>query len=66
VTSTAAPKTTERELRAIVEDLPREVELWVGGRGAERHAAALSPRGLIFRDYQTYQQELVRLGGRIP
>jgi DNA-binding transcriptional MerR regulator/methylmalonyl-CoA mutase cobalamin-binding subunit len=65
VTSTAAPKTTERELRAIVEDLPREVELWVGGRGAERHAAALSPRGLIFRDYQAYQQELVRLGGRI-
>jgi len=65
LTTTTAPKATERELRAIVQELPREVELWVGGRGAERHATALSPRGLILRDYQAYQQELVRLGGRI-
>jgi methanogenic corrinoid protein MtbC1 len=65
LTTTAAAKATERELRTIVHDLPRECELWAGGRGAERHAAVLGPRGLILRDYQTYQQELVRLGGRI-
>lgn len=65
VTTTTAAKTTERELRAIVQDLPREVELWVGGRGVERHATALGPRALILRDYQSYQQELVRIGGRI-
>jgi DNA-binding transcriptional MerR regulator len=65
LTTTAAPKATERELRTIVQDLPRECELWAGGRGAERHAAVLGPRGLILRDYQAYQQELVRLGGRI-
>jgi methanogenic corrinoid protein MtbC1 len=65
LTTTTALKTTERELRAVVHDLPRECELWAGGRGAERHAAVISPRGLILRDYQTYQQELVRLGGRI-
>jgi DNA-binding transcriptional MerR regulator len=65
VTTTTAPKTTERELRTIVQELPREVELWVGGRAAGRHATALGPRGLVLRDYQTYQQELVRLGGRL-
>jgi DNA-binding transcriptional MerR regulator len=65
VTTTTAPKTTERELRTIVQELPREVELWVGGRAAERHATVLGPRGLVLRDYQTYQRELVRLGGRI-
>ena len=31
---------------------------------AERHAAIISPRGLIFGDYEAYQQQLVRLGGR--
>ena len=35
-----------------------------GGRGAERHASIIQPRGLILADYDTYQQELVRLGGR--
>jgi DNA-binding transcriptional MerR regulator len=65
LTTTASAKAMERELRTIVHDLPVECELWAGGRGAERHATVLSPRGLILRDYQAYQQELVRLGGRI-
>lgn len=54
-----------RELRAIVRALPPEVELWAGGRGAERHRALISPRGLVLRDYQAYQQELIRIGGRV-
>ena len=65
LTTTSAGKARERELRAIVRDLPKEVELWAGGRGAERHAALISPRGLVLRDYNAYQQELVRLGGRV-
>ena len=64
LTTASAAKARERELRAIVRDLPRDVELWVGGRGAERHAAIISPRGLVLSDYHAYQQELVRLGGR--
>jgi DNA-binding transcriptional MerR regulator/methylmalonyl-CoA mutase cobalamin-binding subunit len=65
LTATSAGKVTERELRTIVQGLPKEVELWAGGRGAERHASIITPRGLLFGDYTAYQQELVRLGGRI-
>jgi DNA-binding transcriptional MerR regulator/methylmalonyl-CoA mutase cobalamin-binding subunit len=65
LTATSAAKTTERELRTIVRDLPKEVELWAGGRGAARHAALISPRGLVLLDYNAYQQELARIGGRV-
>jgi len=64
LTTAAADKARERELKTIVRDLPDGVELWAGGRGAERHASIIQPRGLILSDYATYQQELVRIGGR--
>ena len=65
LTATSAAKAMERELRTIVRDLPKEVELWAGGRGAVHHAALISPRGLVLRDYNAYQQELARIGGRV-
>ena len=65
LTATSAAKVKERELRTIVRDLPKEVELWAGGRGAVRHTALISPRGLVLRDYNAYQQELARIGGRV-
>lgn len=65
LTMTPAVKATERELRTIVRELPQSVELWAGGRGAERHASIIRPRGLVLPDYNSYQQELVRIGGRI-
>jgi len=65
LTTTLADKATTRELRAIVRDLPKEVELWAGGRGAVPHTALISPRGLVLQDYNAYQQELVRIGGRV-
>ncbi len=65
LTRASPGKVTERELRTIVGDLPKDVELWAGGRGAERHASIIGPRGLIFRDYSAYQEELVRVGGRV-
>jgi MerR family transcriptional regulator, light-induced transcriptional regulator len=64
LTATSAGKASERELRTIVRDLPKEVELWAGGRGAVRHAALISPRGLVLGDYNAFQQELARIGGR--
>ncbi len=64
LTATSTSKTKERELRTIVRDLPTDVELWAGGRGAVRHTAVISPRGLVLSDYDAYQQELVRIGGR--
>jgi hypothetical protein len=39
--------------------------LWAGKCGAERYASIITPRGLVLHDYHTYQQELVRLGGRV-
>jgi cobalamin-dependent methionine synthase I len=65
LTTTSAGKTKERELRTIVRDLPKHVELWAGGRGAARHAAIIRRRGLVIGDYTAYQQELVRIGGRV-
>ena len=61
----SAAKTRERELRIIIRDLPKDVELWTGGRGAVRHAAIIGGRGLVLRDYDAYHQELVRIGGRV-
>jgi DNA-binding transcriptional MerR regulator len=65
LTATLADKATQRELRTIVRDLPKEVEFWTGGRGAVPHTALISPRGLVLRDYNAYQQELARIGGRV-
>jgi MerR family transcriptional regulator, light-induced transcriptional regulator len=65
LTTAAADKARERELRTIVRELPAGLELWTGGRGAERHASIIRPRGLILSDYNAYQQELVRIGGRV-
>ena len=65
LTTAAADKARERELKKIVSELPAGVELWAGGRGAERHASIIRPRGLILADYNSYQQELVRIGGRV-
>jgi methanogenic corrinoid protein MtbC1 len=64
LTTTSANKAMERELRTIVRDLPKQVELWAGGPGAARQAAVISPRGLVLPDYNAYQQELARIGGR--
>ena len=65
LTTAVADKARERELKTIVRELPDGVELWAGGRGAERHASIIRPRGLILLDYTSYQQELVRIGGRV-
>ena len=65
LTATSASKAKERELRTIVRELPKEIELWAGGRGATRHAAIITPRGLVLGDYGAFQQALVRIGGHV-
>jgi hypothetical protein len=65
LTATAAGKARERELRTIVRDLPKEIELWAGGRRPARHASIVTSRALVFDDYAAYQQELIRIGGRV-
>jgi DNA-binding transcriptional MerR regulator len=65
LTTAAADRARERELKTIVRELPAGIELWAGGRGAERHASIIRPRGVVLSDYSAYQQELVRIGGRV-
>ena len=65
LTRVSGGRATEQELRAIVRDLPPDVELWAGGHGAGRYASIITPRGRTFGDYAAYQRELVRLGGHI-
>lgn len=50
-----------RDLRTIARDLPRQVELWAGGRGAELYGARLRPRALVLADYHAFERELGRL-----
>jgi DNA-binding transcriptional MerR regulator/methylmalonyl-CoA mutase cobalamin-binding subunit len=64
VTLSDHTRRVERELRAIVRGLPADVELWAGGPGAKGHLDLLSTRGLVFMDFDDYQQQLDRLGGR--
>jgi DNA-binding transcriptional MerR regulator len=64
LTMTAPDKGRARELKTIARELPSGVELWAGGRGAEHHASLITPRGLVLPDYNSYQRELVRIGGR--
>lgn len=54
----------ERGLRTVLRRLDPNVELWVGGAGAESCRSTIAPRGMVFHDYPSYQQELVRIGGR--
>jgi hypothetical protein len=36
-----------------------------GERGAARYTALIRPRGPVLPDYNAYQQELLRAGGRV-
>lgn len=53
-----------RELRAVLRALPAGVEVWAGGPAAGDHVLLLSARGLVLPDFDAYQQQLDRLGGR--
>ena len=54
-----------RELRTIVRDLPKEIEFWVGGAGAERHRPLISPRGLVLPHFDAYLEQIGRLASGV-
>ncbi len=54
----------EKEVAQIASRLAPHVELWVGGRGAERIAKKLKGRALALPTYDSLEQQLVRLGAR--
>jgi DNA-binding transcriptional MerR regulator/methylmalonyl-CoA mutase cobalamin-binding subunit len=65
LTTALAAKAKQTELRTIARGLPKDVELWLGGPAAARHAEIIGTRGLVIPDYDAYQKELVRIGGRV-
>ena len=54
----------EKEVAAVARRLAPHVELWLGGRGAERLAKQLKGRALPLPTYDSLEQHLVRLGAR--
>ena len=54
----------EKEVAAVARRLALHVELWLGGRGAERLAKQLKGRALPLPTYDSLEQHLVRLGAR--
>jgi len=54
----------EKEVAAVAKRLAPHVELWLGGRGAERLAKKLKGRALPLATYDSLEHQLVRLGAR--
>jgi DNA-binding transcriptional MerR regulator/methylmalonyl-CoA mutase cobalamin-binding subunit len=64
VTDTGDTARVDKEVRQIAKRLPPAIELWLGGRGAERMAKALEGRALALPGYDAFEQQLVRVGAR--
>ena len=54
----------DKEVQQVAKRLPPNIELWLGGRGAERIAKALKGRALALPDYEALERQLVRIGAR--
>ena len=54
----------EKEVAHIARRLEAHVELWLGGRGAERMAKRVKGRALGLPTYDSLEQQLVRRGAR--
>ena len=64
VTTLGDPVKIDRELALLCRRLAPEIELWLGGPGAERAAGALAGRALALPSYEQLEQQLVRIGAR--
>jgi DNA-binding transcriptional MerR regulator/methylmalonyl-CoA mutase cobalamin-binding subunit len=64
VTAAQSPEAMEQEVATVARKLPRDVELWIGGRGAARIGQAIRPQPLVVADYDAFEGELARVGAR--
>lgn len=53
----------QREVEEVAGRLPKDVELWLGGRAAPRIGAAIGPRGLVLADFDDLEVQLARVVG---
>ncbi len=65
LTFTGNAQATSHEVLAIVEGLPAHAELWIGGPASASCTALIGMRGSVLPDFDVYQQQLGRLGGRM-
>ena len=56
--------TIDHAVAEVARQLPRDVELWLGGAAAGRLADSLKPRVLALDGYEALSQHLTRLGAR--
>jgi DNA-binding transcriptional MerR regulator/methylmalonyl-CoA mutase cobalamin-binding subunit len=54
----------DQDLGTILEAMPPDVELWLGGRDARRYEALVGARGIVLADFDAYVAELGRLEAR--
>jgi DNA-binding transcriptional MerR regulator/methylmalonyl-CoA mutase cobalamin-binding subunit len=54
----------DREVASVARRLDARIELWLGGRGAERASKRLRSRATAVPTYEALQQQLLRLGAR--
>lgn len=64
VTDVGDTTSLDRDLVQMARRLNPRIELWLGGRGAERVAQTLGGRALALPTYEALEQQLVRVGAR--
>lgn len=64
ITNPAEPEKVDKDLALLCRRLAPDVELWLGGPGAERAAATHAGRALALPTYDLLEQQLVRIGAR--
>ncbi|HUR33734.1 MAG TPA: MerR family transcriptional regulator [Vicinamibacterales bacterium] len=64
VTDLGDARRAEKEVVQVAHRLDTRIELWLGGRGAERLARKMKGRALALPDYEALEHQLTRLGAR--
>lgn len=64
VTDAVESARIDKDIEAVARRLDARVELWLGGRGAERMARRLKGRAVALPTFEALEQQLVRLGAR--
>jgi MerR family transcriptional regulator, light-induced transcriptional regulator len=58
------PNVVDAEIQRIAARLDPRIELWLGGRGAERVGRTLRGRAIVVPTYEALESQLVRLGAQ--
>jgi MerR family transcriptional regulator, light-induced transcriptional regulator len=65
LTLPGTPQPRDRELKKILRDLARGIDLWAGGAGTAAYQSLVGARGLVLSDFDSYAVRLARLSGHV-